>query len=223
MFLCYTGIAFKNFISLGLIWGANGASIDVLQVETATHAAVTGIYPEAFTWKYDSQTFASAHAPDDWGTYTAAATCGTGTSQSPIDVVTADVETKAEDVGAVVGNLFDRELSGYLLNTGRGVRFSHLGMARPTITGGPLGDKVYAFSHIDFHFGETDNEGSEHTINGDQSAMEMQMVFYDGSFMSNMDAEQSTDSDALVAISHLFKVNTKTLRYVLRKHNIYEF
>lgn len=190
----------------GLIWGANGASIDLLQVDTATHAAVTGIYPEAFTWKYDSQTLPSAHDPSDWGSYTAAATCGTGTSQSPIDVVTADVQTESPDVGAVVGSLFDAELDGYLINTGRGVRFSHLGMARPTISGGPLADKVYAFSHIDFHFGGTDNEGSEHTINGDQSAMEMQMVFYDGSFMSNMDAEQSTDADALVAISHLFQV-----------------
>lgn len=200
----------KTFcLVVGLIAGASGASIDVLEVDTATHAAVTGIIPEAFTWKYDSQTAVSAHDPSDWGSYTAAATCGTGTSQSPIDVVSSDVMTETGgDVGAIVGHLWDRELNGYLSNNGRGVRFSHLGMARPTISGGALGDKIYAFSHIDFHFGATDSEGSEHTINGDQYAMEMQMVFYDGSFMSNMDAEQSTDSDALVAISHLFNVGT---------------
>lgn len=200
----------KTFcLVVGLIAGASGASIDVLEVDTATQSAVAGVIPEAFTWKYDSQTLASAHDPSDWGSYTAADTCGTGTSQSPIDVVTANVMTETGgDVGAIVGHLFDRELSGYLSNNGRGVRFSHLGMARPTISGGALGTKIYAFSHIDFHFGAIDTEGSEHMINGDQYAMEMQMVFYDGSFMSNMDAEQSTDPDALVSIAHLFKVGT---------------
>lgn len=42
--------------------GANAASKDLLQVDTETHAAVTGVYEEAFTWKYDSETLASAHS-----------------------------------------------------------------------------------------------------------------------------------------------------------------
>ena len=38
--------------------------------------------------------------------------------------------------------------------------------------------------------------------------MEMQMVFYDGTFMSSMDAVASADSDALATVSTFFKLGT---------------
>lgn len=198
---------------VGLIVGAHGASIDVLQVDTATDNAVyngAAGDAEAFTWRYESQTLAGAIKPADWGTggWASAAKCDTGTSQSPINIVSADLVTETTDPGALVGTLWDTDMEGYLVNNGRVLRFSHLGMARPTVTGGPAGTKVYAFSHIDFHFGEMDNEGSEHTMDGTQYPMEMQLVFYDGSFMSAQDAEVSTDADALLTIGNFFTVDT---------------
>lgn len=193
------------FLIVGLAC-VNGASIDELMPDITTDSSVyngDGGDAEAFTWKYDTQTLASADDPASWY-----GTCNTGTSQSPINIVRADVETATTDIGAITGTLFDRELEGYLVNNGRVLRFSHLGFARPAITGGALGTKVYAFSHIDFHFGTTDSDGSEHTIDGRQYAMEMEAVFYDGSFMSSQDALASTDADALVTISNLFQIST---------------
>ena len=133
-------VTVKYFVGLVCV---NGASIDNLQLDTATDNSVFAVdigagNVEAFTWKYDTQTLAGAVAPNSW-----AGVCGTGTSQSPINIVTADVTTDTTgDIGAVTGNHMDLELDGYLINNGRTLRYSHLGYAKPTITGGALGSKV---------------------------------------------------------------------------------
>lgn len=61
-------------------------------------------------------------------------------------------------------------------------------------------------SHIDFHFGSTNTKGSEHTMDGSQSPMEMQMVFFDSTFADHTDALASADPDAIATISQLFEV-----------------
>ena len=65
-------------------------------------------------------------------------------------------------------------------------------------------------SHIDFHFGSVSTQGSEHTIDGNQSPMEMEMVFFDSAFSDHTAALASTNPDALATISQLFSV--KALR-----------
>ena len=65
----------------------------------------------------------------------------------------------------------------------------------------------YALSHIDFHFGSVSTQGSEHTLNGGQSPMEMEMVFYDQTFIDTATAMASTNADALATLSHLFSVS----------------
>ena len=71
------------------------------------------------------------------------AVCNTGTSQSPINIVAADAKTASgTDIGAVMTTLFDTDITGYLANTGRVLRWMSLGTARPTIMGGPLGTKM---------------------------------------------------------------------------------
>ena len=67
----------------------------------------------------------------------------------------------------------------------------------------------YALSHIDFHFGSENSQGSEHSIDGSHSPMEMEMVFYDGTFKSMTEVRFSENSDAIVAISFLFEVSNK--------------
>ena len=67
----------------------------------------------------------------------------------------------------------------------------------------------YALSHIDFHFGSDNSRGSEHSINGAQSPMEMEVVFYDGTFKSPAEVQYSENKDAIVTISYLFEVNNK--------------
>ena len=62
-------------------------------------------------------------------------------------------------------------------------------------------------SHIDFHFGSADTKGSEHEMDGKQSPMEMQMVFFKSKFDDHNAALASTDKDALATISQLFSVD----------------
>ena len=51
--------------------------------------------------------------------------------------------------------------------------------------------------------------GSEHTFDGTQLPMEMEMVFYDGTFADSAAARASTNPDALATISQLFTVKVK--------------
>ena len=66
-------------------------------------------------------------------------------------------------------------------------------------------------SHIDFHFGSVNSRGSEHSINGAQSPMEMEVVFYDGTFKSTSEVQYSENQDAIVAITFLFEVNVHNM------------
>ena len=169
--------------------------------ETATGAG------DGFTWKYQDQTVTNSYDPADWDMADATYVCNTGTMQSPIDIVSASTKAPTTDPGAIVGTLFDKDIDGYLANTGRALRYMLFGYARPTISGGALGTKIYALSHIDFHFGSVSTQGSEHTVDGMKYPLEMEMIFYEGSFASNADAMASTDPDALVAVSHFFTVS----------------
>ena len=204
-------------IILGALTYVHGASINSvipnLMLQEAPET-VTGP-SDSFTWKYEAQTVANSYDPDEWDMADTGNSyvCNTGMKQSPINIDTATVKTPTTDPGAIWSTLFDKDIDGYLANTGRVLRYMLFGYARPTISGGPLAaKKVYALSHIDFHFGSDATKGSEHTLNTKQFPMEMEIVFYDGSFLSSADAIASSNTDALVALSHFF-----TVKYLNRK------
>ena len=93
-----------------------------------------------FGWKYDSQSDAAStgDVPTDWSnTYTA---CG-GSSQSPIDVVVSDLESPKDDVGKVVNHLYELDITGDVINTGRHLTYQIREGLRPYISGGPLDSK----------------------------------------------------------------------------------
>ena len=94
-----------------------------------------------FNWGYEDQQLSGIKKPADWKDLSAV--CGSGTSQSPIDIVTADAVTPTTDVGALTTSMFDTDITGALANTGRVLRwFAIYGTGKPTISGGPLGTKV---------------------------------------------------------------------------------
>ena len=68
-------------------------------------------------------------------------------------------------------------------------------------------------SHIDFHWGSINTNGSEHTIEGMSYPLEMQLVFYDSTFNNVNEVKMSSNADALVAISQMFKVSVATNFY----------
>lgn len=46
----------------------------------------------------------------------------------------------------------------------------------PSITGGPLGCDEYYFTHAEFRWGPSENEGSEHMLDNQRFALELQLV-----------------------------------------------
>ena len=94
---------------------------------------------QSLVWKYEAQTVANSLDPDEWDSLDEDSLCSSGTQQSPIDIITDDVVT--EDIGSVTGLLFDHDLEGSIVNTGRMVQFVSLGYVRPIITGNMFGDK----------------------------------------------------------------------------------
>lgn len=187
--------------------------LQALGVADAAGQAGAGV--NDFLWKYTGQNLAASLDPTMWNTLPVASNpgagvCGSGTSQSPINIITASATTAAADIGAVTTTLFDTNIRGVLVNTGRVLRWMALGTA-PTITGGPLAaNSIYTLSHIDFHFGSVDTQGSEHQLDGTSSAMEMEMVFWDSTAFSTsaLAMASTTDTDALATISQLFNVGT---------------
>jgi len=196
---------------LGAVAYVHGASVPIVVPSGLPGAVVGAGAVQDFEWAYATQTIASAFLPSAWDSVASmTAVCNTGTSQSPIDIVTADAVAPTTDVGSVTSTLFDTDITGHLANTGRVLRWFATGTVKPTIAGGPLGTKTYGLSHIDFHFGSTSTQGSEHTMDGSQSPMEMEMVFFDSAFSDHTAALASTNPDALATISQLFSVGTTT-------------
>lgn len=196
---------------LGAVAYVHGASVPII-VPSGLPGAVVGTGAvQDFEWAYATQTIASAFLPTAWDSVASTTVvCNTGTSQSPINIVTTDAVAPTTDVGSVTSTLFDTDITGHLANTGRVLRWFATGTVKPTIAGGPLGTKTYGLSHIDFHFGSTSTQGSEHTMDGTQSPMEMEMVFFDSAFSDHNAALASTNPDALATISQLFSVGTTT-------------
>ena len=65
---------------------------------------------------------------------------------------------------------------------------------------------------MDFHFGSVNSQGSEHTMDGTASPMEIQLVFFNvEKFTDFQDAGQSSQVDALATISYMVEVITTVL------------
>lgn len=73
----------------------------------------------------------------------------------------------------------------------------------PLLSGGPLKSK-YQFEQLHFHWGLKDNEGSEHTIDGETSAMEMHLLFRNVKYEDV--AEATSYRNGLAVIGFLFEV-----------------
>ncbi|XP_066262380.1 putative carbonic anhydrase 3 [Euwallacea similis] len=80
-----------------------------------------------------------------------------------------------------------------MTNTGRSVIVSgKWGRERPYITNGSLSGK-YVFSHIHFHWGANDTEGSEHTIDGRQFPGELHVVLFKSCYLTQEAALKEKD------------------------------
>ncbi|XP_014612121.1 PREDICTED: carbonic anhydrase 13-like [Polistes canadensis] len=77
--------------------------------------------------------------------------------------------------------------------------------AYPLIKGGPL-TNTYKFHSMMFHWGPSDNEGSEHTINDVRYAMELQFVHVKSDLFSPFQAAILNAKDGVVIVSSFFNI-----------------
>ncbi|OQV24912.1 putative Carbonic anhydrase 2 [Hypsibius exemplaris] len=131
-----------------------------------------------------------------------------GTRQSPIEIglvsVVLDLTLESLDLSAYeahpVGNNWT------LVDNGHSVQFSAQFNAPPQIQNGSLGTK-YVLTQFHFHWGATDDRGSEHVINGTRYPLELHLVHRK---FNETDAQSTADSTGLAVVAVLFEIATGT-------------
>lgn len=119
-------------------------------------------------------TYRGALGPDHW--HLDYPHCG-GVKQSPISIVTNDVVLDMERLTPIVFKGYDTVSTNdefTMANNGHTVQVS-LNNAKCEITGAGL-PGTYVAEQFHFHWGATDNRGSEHDVNGRHFPMEMHIV-----------------------------------------------
>ena len=74
---------------------------------------------------------------------------------------------------------------------------------RPFLSGGPLSGN-YVFSQLHFHWGRNDMEGSEHHVDGSALPLEMHVIFFRSSYLTQEAALKKRDG--IVVLVYFFKV-----------------
>jgi len=106
--------------------------------------------------------------PDAWGLVEHGEACGEGHAQSPIDIVTSDVQPGSVGLDyALTGDIAE------YLNNGHAVTVYPLGRS---ITVTDANGDTTTYNLLQFHF----HTLSEHTVDGEHRAMEMHLVHSDG-------------------------------------------
>ncbi|XP_043271303.1 carbonic anhydrase 1-like [Venturia canescens] len=77
---------------------------------------------------------------------------------------------------------------------------------RPNITGGPLSE-VYDFHSMIFHWGPTDKDGSEHSLDDVTYPLELQMIHMKHNFHSPFDAIVLGEKHGVAIVSILFQIS----------------
>uniref|UniRef100_A0A0N4ZSS2 Carbonic anhydrase n=1 Tax=Parastrongyloides trichosuri TaxID=131310 RepID=A0A0N4ZSS2_PARTI len=98
-----------------------------------------------------------------------------GKCQSPIDIDISKIVRVAADDQFQFKN-YDKPLDGQFLNNGHSIQFLPKDNGEmPSIIGGKL-DQEYRFIQYHFHWGQHNDEGSEHTLNSLQYPVELHLV-----------------------------------------------
>ena len=94
-----------------------------------------------------------------------------GSKQSPINIVTANVE-EDDDLEDLVFTKWESSRDGDFVNSGHNVQFN------PDVKDATLDNHegTYIVQQFHFHWGEEAGEGSEHRINGNQCELEIHFV-----------------------------------------------
>lgn len=126
-----------------------------------------------------------------------------GKHQSPINIDSEHV-TRTVLPPLKMEGFYSTEGEAILTNNGHTAMMTTDSETKPTISGGPLNGE-YVFSQLHYHWGDSDDHGSEDEVDGVSYPMELHMVFYKKEYL---DATSALDhSDGLCVLACLFEVS----------------
>ncbi|XP_070160019.1 carbonic anhydrase 2 [Polyergus mexicanus] len=144
--------------------------------------------------------YEGSHGPSHWGEEYHACI---GKHQSPINIEEHNVKNVSLPPLELTG--IDDPCLTFVTNNGHTVMLKINESKTAMLSGGPLGNNVYVFEQLHFHWGENDYEGSEDLINNRSFPMEMHAVFYKENYKS-MD-EAFKHPDGLAILAYLYEVS----------------
>lgn len=149
-------------------------------------------------WGYNQE-----NGPEKWPQCFPAAG---GARQSPIDIRPVDLKTITNN--RKLSWRYVPENTKDVCNSGYGWKVSVNGVGSELV-GGPL-DGTYVLEQFHCHWGKTNVEGSEHTINGQKFAGELHLVHWNASKYSSF-SEAATYPDGLAVLGVFLKPGRKHL------------
>jgi len=118
--------------------------------------------------------FFTGYGPVDWGKVSQ--NCDKS-AQSPINIETSSLIKAPNGKGLKLTCDNSGYVSGKIVNNGHAPTLN-IDKTKGTcrLSGGPLGNSKYKLQQFHFHFGCKDDEGSEHTVDGDAYSGEVSDV-----------------------------------------------
>jgi len=149
-------------------------------------------------WGYDGE-----EGPEHWHKMFP---CAAGKHQTPIDIQSDQAVFDPKLAQVPLTFTYDRNCFKNVENTGHGLNVTGLSDASSSVQGGPLSHE-HKFLQFHFHWGTTDNEGSEHLVDGKHFPTELHIVNWNSQLYSSPgEAVQSNKHDGLIVLGILFKI-----------------
>ena len=112
---------------------------------------------------------------EDQGNWPSVCVSGNTGRQSPINIQTSSLTANSNLIDLVFGDGWDAGVDGTFNNGGHNVQFDPSDVNNPSVTTrNHLG--TYQFLQVHMHWGRNNQEGSEHTVNGEQYSLELHFV-----------------------------------------------
>ncbi|KAK6975356.1 carbonic anhydrase-related protein 10 [Biomphalaria glabrata] len=167
-------------------------------------------------WTYDE----GISGPNYWGLMNPGwSLCNKGHNQSPVNI---DPKSLLFDPSLSPLEINGEAVSGVLLNLGH---FLTLEVDQTNhwapginITGGPLSYN-YRVSQMTIHFSHSDQDGSEHTIDGRGFSAEIQIYAYNSDLYTNM-SKAMTSPRGILCLAVLVKVGQELHHHFERIHRV---
>ncbi|XP_059472411.1 carbonic anhydrase 1 [Neocloeon triangulifer] len=131
-----------------------------------------------------------------------------GARQSPVDICTAIASSDSDLEVRKLTAVYESQSGLRILNTGHGWKVE-APQTESVLEGGPLGDDIYRLEQFHCHWGETTDEGSEHTVDGKAFAGELHLVHWNTTKYQSF-AEAAQHPDGLAVLGVFFEVGNES-------------